>query len=70
MWDQLSCDVSTFESTSSNCVNQQWETLLSCESIEETPNHDLTQAFVDPYAFLSLSIGIDEKDLLILDFVT
>jgi hypothetical protein len=51
-------------------VNQQWETLLSCESIEETPNHDLTQAFVDPYALLSLSIGIDEKDLLILDFVT
>ncbi len=70
MWDQLSYDVSTFESTSSNCVNQQWETLLSCESIEETPNHDLARAFVEPYAPLSLSNGIDEKILLILDFVT
>jgi hypothetical protein len=51
-------------------VNQQWETLLSCESIEETPNHDLARAFVEPYAPLSLSNGIDEKILLILDFVT
>jgi hypothetical protein len=48
-------------------VNQQWETLLSCESIKETPNHDLTQALVEPYAPLSLSNGIDEKNLLILD---
>ncbi len=67
MCDHLSYDVSTFESTCSNCVNQQWETLLSCESIKETPNHDLTQALVEPYAPLSLSNGIDEKNLLILD---
>jgi hypothetical protein len=50
MWDQLSYDVSTFELTSSNCVNKKLETLLSCESIEDTPNHDLTQALVEPYA--------------------
>jgi hypothetical protein len=69
MWDQLSYDVSTFELTSSNCVNQQWETWLSCESIKETPNHDLTQALVESYAPLSLSNAINEKNLLILYFV-
>lgn len=66
MWDQLSYDVSTFELTSSNCVNQQLETLLSCESIEETPNHDLTQALVEPYAPLEKDVGTlgwDYKEL-------